>query len=156
MKSQISSESSRGNKGQHKKTTSKTSPATARWSPASLTFYIYFYLFYLYTRITINNGTPHLKSKITKESKQESRLGTANNKITGGRRELAFGRPTLALDSALVHEKKKTTTNNKNKTNKTKKTKSKAGSWNWRTLENNARITYKTNRHNRHISNGTK
>ena len=35
-----------------------------RWSPASLTFNIYFYLFlYLYiTRITINNGTPHLKS----------------------------------------------------------------------------------------------
>ena len=35
-----------------------------RWSPASLTVNIYFYLFlYLYiTRITINNGTPHLKS----------------------------------------------------------------------------------------------
>ena len=35
-----------------------------RWSPASLTINIYFYLFlYLYiTRITINNGTPHLKS----------------------------------------------------------------------------------------------
>ena len=35
-----------------------------RWSPASLTINIYFYRFlYLYiTRITINNGTPHLKS----------------------------------------------------------------------------------------------
>ena len=35
-----------------------------RWSPTSLTINIYFYLFlYLYiTRITINNGTPHLKS----------------------------------------------------------------------------------------------
>ena len=35
-----------------------------RWSPASLTFNIYFYLFlYLYiTRITINKDTPHLKS----------------------------------------------------------------------------------------------
>ena len=35
-----------------------------RWSPASQTFNIYFYLFlYLYiTRITINNDTPHLKS----------------------------------------------------------------------------------------------
>ena len=35
-----------------------------RWSPASLTTNIYFHLFiYLYiTRITINNGTPHLKS----------------------------------------------------------------------------------------------
>ena len=35
-----------------------------RWSPASLTFNIHLYLFlYLYiTWITINNGTPHLKS----------------------------------------------------------------------------------------------
>ena len=35
-----------------------------KWSPASLTINNYFYLFvYLYiTRITINNGTPHLKS----------------------------------------------------------------------------------------------
>ena len=35
-----------------------------RWSPAGLTINIYFYLFlYLYiTRITIHNGTPHLKS----------------------------------------------------------------------------------------------
>ena len=34
------------------------------WSPASLTFNNYFYLFlYLYiTRITINNNAPHLKS----------------------------------------------------------------------------------------------
>ena len=35
-----------------------------RWSPSSLTFNNYFYLFlYLYiTRIIINNNTPHLKS----------------------------------------------------------------------------------------------
>ena len=35
-----------------------------RWSPASLTINIYFYLvLYSYiTRVTINNGTPHLKS----------------------------------------------------------------------------------------------
>ena len=35
-----------------------------RWLPASLTVNIYLYLFvYLYiTRITINNGTPHLRS----------------------------------------------------------------------------------------------
>ena len=35
-----------------------------RWSPASLTFNIYFYLYlYLYTtETTINNGTPHVKS----------------------------------------------------------------------------------------------
>ena len=38
-----------------------------RWSPASLTINIYFYLFlYLHTtRITINNGTPHLKTVLT-------------------------------------------------------------------------------------------
>ena len=40
--------------------------------------------------------------------------------------ELVCGRPTLALVSALVHQK--TTTNNKNKTNKTQ-IKSKVGSW---------------------------
>ena len=54
-----------------------------RWSPASLTFNNYFYLFsYLYiTRITINNNAPHLK--ITKEPKQKSRIGAASNEITG-------------------------------------------------------------------------
>ena len=42
-----------------------------RGSPASLTLSIYFYLFpYLYiTRLTINNNTPHLKSR--KESPQK-------------------------------------------------------------------------------------
>ena len=75
------------------------------WSPASLTFNNYFYLFlYLYiTRITINNNAPHLK--ITKEPKQKSRLGTASNEITWGL-ELVCGRPTLALASALVHQAK--------------------------------------------------
>ena len=51
-----------------------------RWSPASLTFNNYFYLFlYLYiTWITTNNNAPHLKSP--KNQKQKSRLGTASNK----------------------------------------------------------------------------
>ena len=58
-------------KGQHKKTPSKTAPATPgeqlfpiQVVTASLTFNIYCYLFsYLYiSRITINNGTPYLKS----------------------------------------------------------------------------------------------
>ena len=46
-----------------------------RWSASSLTFNIYFYLFlYLYvTRITINNGTPHLKS--TKNQNRRAALG---------------------------------------------------------------------------------
>ena len=72
-----------------------------RWFPASLTINIYFHLFlYLYiTIITINNGTPHLKS--LKSQKQKSRLGTASNKIAGGL-QLVFGRSTLALSSALV------------------------------------------------------
>ena len=51
-----------------------------RWSPASLTINIYFFLLLLYlfiTRVAINNGT----SKITKEPKQKSRLRTTSNKI---------------------------------------------------------------------------
>ena len=55
-----------------------------RWSPASLTFNIYFYLIlYLYTtRITINNGTPHLKSQ--KNPSRRAALGRPAVKITGG------------------------------------------------------------------------
>ena len=52
-----------------------------RWGPASLTFYIYFNLF-LYsciTRITINNGRPHLKSP-----KNQNRIA-------------ALGRPAIKL-----------------------------------------------------------
>ena len=62
-----------------------------RWSPASLTIIIYFYLFLLLyiTRITINNGTPHQKS--LKSQKQKSFLGTASNKIAGWL-QLACGR----------------------------------------------------------------
>ena len=45
-----------------------------RWSPASLTFNIYFYLFlYLHIRrITTNNNTPHLKSPKTKTEEPPS------------------------------------------------------------------------------------
>ena len=51
-----------------------------KWSPASLTFNNYFYLFlYLYiTWISTNNNAPHLKSP--KNQKQKSCLGTASNK----------------------------------------------------------------------------
>ena len=56
-----------------------------RWSPASLTFKNYLYLFlYLYvTRITINNNAPHLKSsKSTEEppwdGQQMKLLGSFN------------------------------------------------------------------------------
>ena len=72
-----------------------------RWSPASLTFNNYFYLFlYLYiTWITTNNNAPHLKSP--KNQSRRAALGRPAIKITGGL-QLVFGRPTLALSSALV------------------------------------------------------
>ena len=75
-----------------------------RWSPASLTFNNYFYLFlYLYiTWITINNNAPHLKS--LKNQNRRAALGRPAIKITGGL-ELVCGRPTLALSSALVHQR---------------------------------------------------
>ena len=55
-----------------------------RWSPASLTFNNYFYLFlYLYiTWITINNNVPHLKSP--KNQNRRTALGRPAIKITGG------------------------------------------------------------------------
>ena len=64
-----------------------------RWSPASLTFNNYFYLFlYLYiTWIT------------TKNQSRRAALGRPAIKITGGLK-LVCGRPTLALCSALVHQ----------------------------------------------------
>ena len=89
-----------------------------RWSPASLTFNNYFYLFlYLYiTWITINNNAPHLKSP--KNQNRKAALGRTAIKITGGLK-LVCGRPTLALASVLVHQTK-TTTNNKTKRTKHK------------------------------------
>ena len=41
------------------------------------------------------------KKSNPEETKQKCRLGTASNEITGGL-QLVFGRPTLALSSALV------------------------------------------------------
>ena len=72
IKSQISSKTSRGEKGsikrrhqRHHSDSQVNSYFPYRWSPTSLTLNIYFCLFlymYLYiTRTTINNGTPHLK-----------------------------------------------------------------------------------------------
>ena len=57
---------------------------TYRWSPASLTFNIYFYLFlHLYmTRITINNDTPHLKSP--KNQNRRAALGRPAIKFLRG------------------------------------------------------------------------
>ena len=54
-----------------------------RWSPASLTFNNYFYL------------------KSPKKQSRRAALGRPAIKITGGL-QLVFGRPTLALSSALV------------------------------------------------------
>ena len=56
-----------------------------RWSPASLAINICFYLFlYLYiTRITINNGTPHLKSLMSQN--RRAALGRPAIKLLGGR-----------------------------------------------------------------------
>ena len=55
-----------------------------RWSPASLTFNNYFYLFlYLYiTRITINNNAPHINSP--KNQNRRAALGRPAIKNTGG------------------------------------------------------------------------
>ena len=88
-----------------------------RWSLVNLTFNVYFYLFlYLYiTRITVNNNMSHLKS--LKNQTRRATLGRPAIKLLGEGLKLICGRPTFALDSALVHLK--TTTNNKNKTNKT-------------------------------------
>ena len=61
------------------------------------------FIIFMYKRITINNGLPHLKSP--KNQKQKCRHRTARNKITGGGvggLQLVCGRPTLALGSAVV------------------------------------------------------
>ena len=72
-----------------------------RWSPASLTFNNYFYLFlYLYiTLIIINNNAPHLKSP--KNQNRRAALGRPAIKITGGL-QLVCGRPTLALNRYVL------------------------------------------------------
>ena len=73
-----------------------------RWSPDSLTINIYFYLFlYSYiTRITIYNGTLHLKPLKTQNSR--AALGRAAIKLLGGGGlQLVCGRPTFALSSGV-------------------------------------------------------
>ena len=64
-----------------------------RWSPASLTINIYFYLFsYLYiTRITINNGTPHLKS--LESQNRRAALGWTAIKLLGAFTSLRWTNP---------------------------------------------------------------
>ena len=71
-----------------------------RWSPAGLTINIDFYLFlYLYiTRITINNGTSHLKSP--KNQNRRAALEGPAIKLLGA--WSSCGRPTLSLGSVLV------------------------------------------------------
>ena len=74
------------------------------WSPASLIFNDYFYLFlYLYMiRRTIKNTTLHLRS--LKNRNRRSAFGRPAIKFRGaqgGRIQLVNGRPTLALSVSL-------------------------------------------------------
>ena len=76
-----------------------------RWSPASLTINIYFYLpVYLYiTRISINNGTSHLKSP--KNQIRRAALGRPAIKSLGGGGgglEPVCGRLTFALAKPAI------------------------------------------------------
>ena len=73
-----------------------------RWSPASLTININFYLFlYLFIiRITTNSGTPHLKS--LKSQNRRAALGRPAIKLLRGFEQLVCGRPAHDLSSALV------------------------------------------------------
>ena len=72
-----------------------------RWSQASLTLNNFFLLFSFFKSNKNNKTEPHTTSQTAKEPKQNCRLSTTSNKITGGL-QLVFGRPTLALSSALV------------------------------------------------------
>ena len=108
VNSQISSKTSRGKKDnikRHYHRHHQRQPGEQhfpyRWSTTSLTFTIHFPYFYIYI-YNENNHTPqNATSKITKEPKQKSRLGTASNEITWGH-QLVYGRLTLAFSSALV------------------------------------------------------
>ena len=78
-----------------------------RWSPASLTFNNYFYLFfYLYISwITINNNAPHLKSP--KNQNRRAALGRPAIKLLGGGGggggglQLVCGRPTRQAKQSI-------------------------------------------------------
>ena len=92
-----------------------------RWSPASLTLNHFFYLYiYIYIYYENNHKQQRATSKITKEPKQKSRLGTASNEITGGLK-LVCGRPILALGSVLVHQTKQLRTRKQNEQNTNEK-----------------------------------
>ena len=87
IKSQISSETPRGKKDSIKriiKDITSDSQVNSyfpyRWSPASLTFNIYFYLFRC-LRITKNNDTSHLKSP--KNQNRRAALGRPAIKLLG-------------------------------------------------------------------------
>ena len=76
-----------------------------RWSPASLTFNNYFYLFlYLYiTRITINTNAPHLKSP--KNQNRRAALGRPAMKLLGGFNQFAVDQPSpLVLPKFAVDQ----------------------------------------------------
>ena len=78
-----------------------------RWSPASLTFNIYFYLFlYIYmTRNTINNNTLHLKSP--KNQHRGVVFGRPAMKLFGGGGGLpVFGDQHSPFGSVSVHQTK--------------------------------------------------
>ena len=109
VKSQISSKTSRGEKHSTKDAINViTSDSQVnsyfpyRRTPACLTINIYFYLF-LYLYITKKNDKKrHTTSKITKEPKQKSHIGTSRTKSAGGGLQLVCGRLTLAISSAMV------------------------------------------------------
>ena len=65
-----------------------------RWSPASLTFNNYFYLFlHLYiARITINNNAPHLKAP--KKQNRRAALGRPAMKLLGGLNYFSVNQPS--------------------------------------------------------------
>ena len=86
IKSKMSSKTSRGKKYSTRRLHHRhhSDSQVNRWTPASLTFNNYFYIFlYKYiTRITINNNMPHLKSP--KNQNRRAALGRPAIKITGG------------------------------------------------------------------------
>ena len=65
-----------------------------RWPSASLTFNIYFYLFLYYyiTRITMNNGTPHLKPP--NNQNRRAALERPAVKLLGGLNQFAVDQPS--------------------------------------------------------------
>ena len=74
-----------------------------RWSPASLTINILFYLIlYLYiTRITINNGTPHLKS--LKSQNRRAALGRPAINCWGASTSLRSTNPCPKFSDYMYH-----------------------------------------------------